>query len=123
MQDNILKINYGFWIEADDNVKILGEEDWLLLKAIRDSGSLTAAAKKRTLSYRRTWQKIKDIETKLGYKLVNKSRGGASGGETVLTENGEKTIDFFDRLYFEINKDIQHTYNKMINELNSINKN
>lgn len=120
MKRNILKINYYFRVESESNEKILSEEHWLLLKAIRHSGSLTEAAKKRNISYRQTWQKLKDAETKLGFKLVNKSRGGSNGGETLLTEQGERIIEFFDKLYFEINKDIQQTYNKMINELNNI---
>lgn len=121
--DNIdiqLKLNYKFWIETDNEISVLGEGKWMLLKAIRDKGSLKAAVEDMGYKYRQTWDKLKAIEEKLGFKLMEKTRGGAKGGETVLTAKGIKIVEFFDKLYCEIDKDIQDTFQKMLVELNEI---
>jgi len=52
-------------------------------------------------SYRQTWDNLRKIEEKLQVKLIDKSRGGEKGGQTVLTPQGEKLVDFFDHLYNE----------------------
>jgi molybdate transport system regulatory protein len=118
--DDQLKLNYKFWIETEDKTGLLGEGKWLLLKAIRDTGSLKAGIEKRGYAYRQTWEKLKVLEERLGFKLIEKYIVGAKGGETVLTAKGEKIVEFFDKLYGEIDEEIQSTFNKMISELNEI---
>jgi len=115
-----LKLNYKFWIETESNISILGEGKWKLLKAIKETGSIKAAVEKMGYSYRQTWQNLKNIEEKLGFKLIEKNRGGDKGGQTTLTPLGEKIVEFFDQLYSEIEPDIQRIFKKMTDELNEI---
>lgn len=115
-----LKLNYKFWIETENEMSILGEGKWLLLKAIRDTGSLKGAVEQMGYTYRQTWENLKNIEEKLGFKLIEKSRGGDKGGQTILTTKGEKIVEFFDKLYAEIEPDLQQLFNKMIEDLNRI---
>lgn len=120
MNDYHLKLNYKFWIETDDNISILGEGKWKLLKAIKETGSLKAATEKMGYAYRQTWENLKIIEEKLGFNLIEKSRGGSTGGLTVLTDKGEKIVDFFDKLYSELDTDIRQKFDKMLDDLNDI---
>jgi molybdate transport system regulatory protein len=120
MDSSKLKLNYKFWIETEDETGLLGEGKWLLLKAIRDTGSLKAGIERRGYAYRQTWEKLKVLEERLGFKLIEKSRGGVKGGETVLTAKGEKIVEFFDKLYGEIDNNIQDTFYIMVKELNDI---
>lgn len=121
MDKNInLKLNYKFWIETDKEMGLIGEGKWLLLKAIKETGSLKAAVERRGYAYRQTWEKLNKLEKKLGFDLIEKKRGGAMGGKTVVTPKGEKIIEFFDKLYGEIDDDIQRTFKKMIDDLNEI---
>jgi len=115
-----LRLDYKFWIETENGVSLLGEGKWKLLKAIRETGSLKAAVDQMGYTYRQTWEKLNNIEEKLGFKLIERSRGGAKGGETVLTRKGEKIVQFFDKLYGEVDNDIQRTFNDLIDELNEI---
>jgi molybdate transport system regulatory protein len=120
-KENIhLRLNYKFWIETDNKVNILGEGKWKLLKAIRETGSLKAATEQMGYAYRQTWENLKKIESKLGFALIEKSRGGSKGGETVLTEKGEKIVEFFDKLYGEMDDEIRDKFNKMLTDLNRI---
>ena len=115
-----LHLRYKFWIETDASISVLGEGKWLLLKAIRETGSLKAAVEAMGYSYRQTWQKLKDIEERLGFKLIDKHRGGDKGGETMLTAKGEKIVQFFDKLYEEIEPDLLKQFNNMMDDLNKI---
>ncbi len=114
------KINYKFWIETQDSKGILGEGKWRLLRAIRETGSLAAANEQLCLSYRQTWENLKKIERILGFKIIEKHRGGAHGGNTVLTSKGELLVDFFDRLYDKVNRSIYETISEMTDDLEKI---
>jgi molybdate transport system regulatory protein len=115
-----LQLKYKFWIESNDQVSILGEGKWILLKAIRDTGSLKAAVDLMGYAYRQTWDNLKKIEEKLGFPLIEKSRGGASGGQTVLTEKGVALVNFFERLYNQVDPVIQQHLAGLQDELNDI---
>jgi molybdate transport system regulatory protein len=115
-----LKLNYKFWIETDSGVSLLGEGKWQLLKAIKETGSLKAAVEKMGYSYRQTWENLKILEEKMGYALIEKHRGGEKGGQTILTFRGEKIVEFFDKLYLEIEPDIRNLFHKMMSDLDEI---
>jgi molybdate transport repressor ModE-like protein len=99
--DNISKLsfNYKIWLETEDHVSVLGDGKWLLLKAIRDTGSLKAAVDKLGFTYRRTWNDLKRIEKKLGFPILCKIRGGKDGGMTSLTDEGLRIVDLFERFH------------------------
>lgn len=115
-----LKIDYKFWIETDSGVSIMGEGKWFLLKNIKETGSLKAAVEKMGYTYRQTWENLKNIEEKIGFKLIEKSRGGAKGGQTVLTQKGEEIVAFFDKFYEKIKPSIDMEIAEMQSELDII---
>ena len=102
--ENNFEIRYKFWLESPEGEGILGDGKWELLKMIHDEGSLMAAVEKKGYSYRKTWNKLKEIEKKLGYHIIEKTRGGASGGSTVLTEDGKKLVNAFSELHQNLDK-------------------
>lgn len=115
-----LQLKYKFWIETGDHVNILGEGKWLLLKAIRDKGSLKAAVEEMGYAYRQTWDNLKKIEKRLGFRLIEKTRGGAAGGHTVLTSKGLQLVDFFEKLYSTVDPAIRQQIEGLQNELNAL---
>lgn len=50
------------------------------LEAVRDHGSLTAAARSLRVSYKHLWTTLKRLEAATGRSLVRRSRGGQGGG-------------------------------------------
>ena len=117
-----LKLNYKIWIETDLHVSILGEGKWKLLTAIKETGSLKAAVESMGLSYRQTWTKLKEIEEKLGFPILEYSRGGAEGGHTSLTPQGEKIVEFFDKVYSKFEPRVKDIFSKLVQDLNTIHK-
>jgi len=75
----------NFWIEKDGQV-VLSLWRVKLLEAIAETGSISAAASKMKISYRRAWDKIHESEERLGVKLVETQTGGTGGGGSQLTE-------------------------------------
>lgn len=69
-----------------------------LLEAIREHGSITAAAKALGMSYRRAWLLLDEINHALKTPVIHTAQGGSQGGGATLTPTGETVI----RLYREI---------------------
>ena len=79
------------WIEHEGRLA-LSDYRVLLLQHVRETGSLAQAAACMHLSYRRAWGKIKELEQNLGIALVTSEAGGAGGGHTRLTPEGERLV-------------------------------
>ena len=84
------------WIEANGRLA-LSDYRVRLLRLIEETGSLAQAAGVMGLSYRRAWGKVKEIEANLGVALVESESGGAGGGHTRLTAEGEHWVRRYER--------------------------
>ena len=81
--------------------------------------SIVAAAAAMNISYRKAWGMINKVETKLGFQLVIKQRGGSDGGFTTLSTEGyellqgyKELISHFDKSINDITKRFFHKINK-----------
>ncbi len=72
-----------------------------LLEAIRDTRSITAAAKSIEMSYRRAWILIDALNAALKKPAVASSKGGDHGGGSELTAVGESLIELYRRIESE----------------------
>ncbi|MEI7595579.1 MAG: LysR family transcriptional regulator [Bacteroidota bacterium] len=98
-----IHVNYKIWVNAEDGTSILGDDKFLLLKTIKEEGSLKMASVKLKISYRKAWGDLKACEEMLGFSLIDKHRGGADGGSTKLTDEGVRFIV----LYEDMQNDFQ----------------
>ncbi|MDD5502878.1 MAG: LysR family transcriptional regulator, partial [Candidatus Thermoplasmatota archaeon] len=87
--------NAKIWLEVRGK-PLLGEGRAHLLREIAGGLSLNAAAKKLEMSYRHAWGIIKEMEKVSGKKVVEATRGGATGGGTKLTEYGQSILRQYD---------------------------
>jgi molybdate transport system regulatory protein len=110
-------LKYKIWLETNEKAGVLGDGKWRLLKAIDETGCLTDAMKKLGLSYRKTWDNLVKIEETLGFKIVEKQRGGASGGKTVLTKEGKAIVDAFDKFHDKYDAIISQGLEEMLEEI------
>ncbi len=76
---------------------VFGDTEVRLLQAIAHFGKLTDVASSLGLSYRSIWGKIREVEARLGTKLVQSTVGGARGGSTQLTPAAERLVDLYGR--------------------------
>jgi len=112
-----LRLNYKIWLETSERKGILGDKKCELLKAIDETGSLNDAMKKLNLTYRKTWDNLRKIEQELGFSLIKPTRGGADGGNTVLTAEGKVIIQAFDKFHDQFDQIIQQGFEKILNDL------
>jgi molybdate transport repressor ModE-like protein len=112
-----LRLNYKIWLETDDHVGVLGDKKCELLRAIAETGSLNDAMKKLGLTYRKTWDNLKKIETELGFALIKPTRGGAEGGNTVLTLEGKIIVAAFEKFHQEYDEIIAEGFERILREL------
>ena len=75
-----------------------GPERIALLQAIRDLGSISAAAKAVGLSYKGAWDAVQALNNLFERPLVVSQPGGRLGGAAVVTEAGEAVLAAFARV-------------------------
>lgn len=112
-----LKLNYKIWIETSDHNGILGDKKCDLLRAIEETGSLNEAMRKLNLTYRKTWDNLHKIERELGFPLIRPTRGGADGGNTVITREGKIIVKAFEKFHIEFDQVIQQGFERILNDL------
>jgi molybdate transport system regulatory protein len=99
------KYTLGFrvWINEEQG-HFIGTGRVRLLENIRETGSITNAAKAMKMSYRQAWQMVEDMNSRSEKPLVEKILGGKGGGGALVTETGEKTIKLFYKLEEKVAK-------------------
>jgi molybdate transport system regulatory protein len=89
-----MPIKSNFWIEKDGEV-VLSRWRVALLQAIDETGSISAAAERLKIPYRRAWDKVHECEERLGVKLIDTQTGGTGGGGARLTQEGAEYVKRF----------------------------
>ena len=112
-----LQLSYKIWLETSDQVGILGDRKCKLLKAIHETGSLNFAADKMGLSYRKTWGDLRKIENELGFPLIISTRGGVTGGNTMLTLEGKIIMAAFEKFHAEYDSIIHRGFRTILSEM------
>jgi molybdate transport system regulatory protein len=69
-----------------------------LLEAIAATGSLTSAAKKLGMSYRRAWLLVDTMNRCFDAPVTESAAGGAHGGGTALTSLGTELVGRYRRI-------------------------
>lgn len=77
------QIKYKIWLEKAG--KVFGEGPANILTLVEKKGSLNQAAEAMEMSYSQAWHLIKQLEDRLGFKLLKAYSGGKNGGGSELT--------------------------------------
>lgn len=85
-----------------------------LLEAIRDTGSITSAAKALGMSYRRAWLLVDETNRCLVSPAVETTSGGRHGGGTALTRVGSELVQRYRALERETAVAVQRKLNSML---------
>jgi len=63
-----------------------------LLDAIAETGSISAAARRMRMSYRRAWLLVQTMNECFAEPLVSAAKGGKAGGGAALTSTGAAVL-------------------------------
>ncbi len=100
------KIKLRCWIELDD-LKIFGPGRAELLKLIEQEGSLSKAAKKMGMSYKKSWDMVNDLNTRGKKPFVIMKQGGEKGGGASLSEHAKRFMEKYQALDAKLQDIIQ----------------
>lgn len=84
-------------IEFTRSLAALSDKRIDILRRIKETGSISEAARASGVSYKAAWQALETLENLAGGKLVEKLVGGNRGGGTTLTVTGEQILKIADR--------------------------
>ena len=113
----VFELNYKIWLSTPDGKGILGDGKWKVLKTIEETGSLKAACDAMGYTYRKTWANLKKIEEMLNISLLEKQRGGKTGGRTTLTREGKRLVKAFTDFHTSVDEKIKSDLEKLKKEL------
>lgn len=64
-----------------------------LVSSIANTGSISAAARKMGMSYRRAWQLVESLNKSFAEPVVLTAIGGKRGGGAVVTDFGKRLVE------------------------------
>lgn len=91
------QVQFRLRILRDEQIAI-GPGKVALLEAIGQTGSISAAARRFGMSYRRAWLLVDEMNKALVAPVVTTATGGVHGGGTALTEVGRQVIARYRRV-------------------------
>jgi molybdate transport system regulatory protein len=100
------------WLERDGRL-VLSEYRVRMLELVQETGSLSEAAKRMGLSYRRAWGKVREMEENLGQPLLETAVGGAHGGGSKLTPLGTALVAAFQRFRKQLQQDMEDEFRSL----------
>ncbi|MBR1456386.1 MAG: NTP transferase domain-containing protein [Oscillospiraceae bacterium] len=68
------------------------EKTAMLLSLVDETSSVRMACQRMQISYSTSWNLIRTLESQLHFPLLERSQGGAGGGESRLTEKGRRLL-------------------------------
>jgi len=98
-----------FWLRKGKD-RFLASGKIELMKAIKDTGSISAASRKMGISYRKAWNLVDRLNAFSGKEAIKTEKGGKGGGGASLSRHGEKLL----KIYAEAQK----RFSCMLEELN-----
>ena len=104
-----MKPCFNVWIEVEGEVALSA---WRvgLLEGVARTGSISRAAEEQGVHFRVAWRKIKEMEQRLGTRLVVGHAGGAGGGGAALTPEAEAMIARFRAFTAGLDAEIRARY-------------
>jgi len=107
-----LQVRSKIWLEMDEE-PVFGQGRARLLRLIRKTGSINAAAKAMGISYRKAWTYIDAMEKRLGFPLVIRRKGGAGGGKSLLSPQAAAFLEKFHALQEDFNDMVNRKFTRL----------
>jgi molybdate transport system regulatory protein len=110
-----MKLKFNLWLEVEGEV-VLSLWRVRLLTAVAQTGSINRAAAEKGVPYRIAWQKIHEMEERLGQKLVVTQVGGQDGGGSQLTPLAQGYVDKFTQIGREVEALVADRFEEVFGE-------
>jgi molybdate transport system regulatory protein len=101
-------------IESQDN-RFFGPGRLQLLENIIETGSISQAAKKMGMSYKKAWDLVNSMNQHTIKPIVSTQTGGEKGGGTIVTEEGKQLVTAFRKLHEEFQQSFDDKIKEFLN--------
>lgn len=98
-------------------VPFFDEKMLMLLQLVEESSSVRAACQRMQISYTTGWNMIRTLESQLSSPLIIRSQGGAKGGKSLLTPEGERLIARYNEFLGELRAYADFLYKKYFDDV------
>ncbi len=105
------ELKLRIWLERDGRF-IMSEGRAKLLRIVKETGSLSKAAKEMRMSYRHAWGVVHRIAQSAGGAVVSSVRGGREGGISKLTPFGEELLMEYENRAASLLDQFEHSWKK-----------
>jgi molybdate transport system regulatory protein len=105
-----MRLVYKIWL--DNGGKAFGEGPYDLLLRVERTGSLAKACEEMGMSYNKAWRLMREMETRLGFALIERHAGGVSGGGSELTARAMDLMRRWEGLREEASDALTELYSK-----------
>jgi len=106
-----MRLVYKIWLESGDG-RAFGEGPYRLLRGVELTGSLWEAAAALGMAYSKARRIIASCERNLGFSLIHRKIGGASGGGSEVTAEATKLMRVYETLRADTEDIITNAYRK-----------
>ncbi len=89
----------------------------MLLQLIDETRSVRTACQRMQMSYSSGWNVIRRLESQLGRTLVQRSQGGAGGGKSSLTGDGQRLLSRYEAYAAALREEAQRLYGRYFEDL------
>ena len=89
----------------------------MLLRLIGETQSVRTACQRMQMSYSSGWNVIHTLESQLGRTLVRRSQGGAGGGKSSLTADGEALLERYESFSAALRGEAQRLYGEFFGDM------
>lgn len=91
-----------------------------LLHLVEYTKSVQDACSLMQMSYSTAWHMLNHVEEELGFPLVVRNRGGASGTGSILTEKGKALMTAYDQFSQELQQKAQQLFSELFDSISEL---
>lgn len=99
-----MKVRVKIWIEDEEKNLIFGGGKTEVLELIDETGSISKAAQRVGMNYKKAWTHIKILENNIEDDLVNTNKGQGEQSGSSLTPKAREVIQRYKTLQNDIKK-------------------
>ena len=100
------------WVSLARERSFFDEKTAMLLSLVDETSSVRTSCQRMQISYTSGWNIIRALESQLHFPLIERSQGGANGGESRLTEKGRRFVDCYERFTAHLRKEASDVFDE-----------
>jgi len=112
VKDSKVQVRSKVWLEVQGR-PVLGPGRREILLAVDQEGSISQAARRLKMTFRKAWAQIKAMEEQLGLSLLEKQTGGKGGGGARLTPEARDLLSKYERLAGGFEEEVNEKFRRI----------